>query len=329
MATEPNNLGLPGTRTVRLTPKPQHAEDTRQIRDAYRTRVLDLIFRAGWAHRHECALATVPDLALPAATRRAQRMLAGALRDGLVLRRYLASGDCIYGLTASGARWLSEMTGMPAHATTVALNEASRIEHRRTATQIAVLGELLGCHSMHERELYKRIGDWRRNYDRLPDALLTWQSGEAVEASWHEVDRSHRNPRDLSALRDVVRALAATNGRLRGSANTQLVAMVFHVRAGRPENQLRREFATLWSGGEWGADDVQNGIFPAPGFIVLIQPSPPADYWPVRDDLLLPWRSGLVALPNEERWSTRYQRFGPAGALTFLRTPSPGGGSAR
>ena len=315
MATEPNDLGLPSARTVRRTPQPRHQGDTRQIRDAYRMRILELIFRAGWAHRHECGLATVPELRLAAATRRAQRMLAGAVKEGLVLRRYLTTGDCIYGLTAAGARRLSETTGAPAHATTVALNEASRIEHRRIATQIAISGELLGCHGLHERELYKRIGDWRRNYDKLPDAFLTWRSGEAVEASWHEVDCSHRNARDMGVLQNVIRDLAATKGRLHGGAGTQLVALVFHVRPGRPDDQLRRELSALWSCEQWGVADIQNGILSAPGFVVLIQPIPPRDYWPVRDDLLLPWRPGLIPLPFEDKWTASYQKRGPLGAL--------------
>ena len=278
------------------------------------------MFRAGWLHRHECALVTVPGLPLPAATRRAQRMLAGAVQDGLVLRRYLASGDCIYGLTVAGARWLSEATGMDAHPTTVALHEASRIEHRRIATQIAISGEHLGCHAVHERELYRRAADWRHHYPKLPDAILTWRNRDTLEASWHEVDRSHRNVRDMAVLHEVIGDLASTGGRLRGAGDTQLVAVVFHVRPGRPDGQLRRTLGALWARERLGSADVENGVLAAPGFVVLIQPLPPADYWPLRDDLLLPWRPGLVALPNEQHWGANYQRVGPVGALGVERT---------
>lgn len=300
---------------ARHPPRPTHAEDTRHIRDVYRLQILSLLYRAGWAHRHECALLTVAQLPLSAATRRAQRMLAGAITDGLVLRRYLPSGDCIYGLTAAGARWLSDAAAIEAHATTTALSEASRVGHRRIATQIAISGEHLGCHTVHERELYKRAADWRDHYAKIPDVILTWQNGSTTELAWHEVDRSHRSQRDIATLQDTFRILATTRGRLRGALHVQLVVFVFHVRRGPAERQLRRELARLWALERWGASDLDNGMLSAPGFTVLLEPMPPVDYWPVRDGFLLPWRPGLVPLPREEEWSDAYQQRGPVAVV--------------
>lgn len=302
-----------GTASERAVQAPivvHHAADTRAIRDHYRGIALRLLSRAGWACRHEVALAIAPQLPLAAATRRAQRVLGRGAKANLVQARRVDTGEWLYGLTPGGALWLRDRLGISASATTTSLANANRIQHRRIATAIATTGELLGARALHERELYQRAESYRQSFKKLPDCILEWEEGAERYASWHEVDLSHRNARDTRTLHDALSLLASTSGKMTSDAR-QLVAFVFHVRSGLAARQLRRELARLWSEQDWKGDDFANGVLQCNGFQVLIEPLPPADFWIPRDGLLLPWAyGGAVQLPRQGEWEPSYTERG-------------------
>jgi len=301
-----------------------HATDTREIRDRYRARLLLLLHRTGWARRHEVALSIAPTLPISTATRRAQRALAAAVADGLVQRRDLPNGGCLYAVTAIGARWLREHLNVEAHAMTRALAQATRLEHRSVSTQIGLAGELLGARALFERETYQAAAQFSGAFKKVPDAMLLWEEGPVRLASWHEVDLSPRGRKDLPLLQAGIRLLDFSHGVLDGSGR-QLCAFVFHAKTGAPLNQLRRELAKMASEAAWEGDLTQ-GWLRANGYFILVEALPSIlNWWPedhASGGLTLPWAGpgSVVELPNEQSWLEGYQAGGPSSAF---RGPSP------
>lgn len=299
--------------------------DTRETRDAYLGCILELVWRAGWARRHECALAAMPWKPLPAATRSTQRAIEGAVEHRLLQRRGTPDGCAVlYGLTARGAAWLRERRGLEtAGATLVSLAEASRFDHRRISTQIAVTSTLLGCGVLHERELLQpgNFGTFSREFGKIPDVFATWDDDEPY-AAFHEVDWSHRNAQGDQQLQAFLRRLADCRGRVMGR---HVRVVVFHVRDRIAKRRVSTLLTNLWATErKWGTADPGNGIWTCvSAFDVLVQSVPTPTYWPLVDGLALPWRGPhpLVPLPFQAGWEVAYLS-GPRKGDVGLAMPS-------
>ena len=253
---------------------------------------MELAARAGWFHRHEAALQLFPTRSLSAATRAARRAIRNSIADGLIERRTINSGLCLYGLTKRGARWLEDYAAACAtRPTLVALHEASHVSHRRIATQVAIVAEHLGCRVLHERECLQQCKHLAAKFHKIPDILVEWtdakpgnpSSPDAVSseriASWHEVELSRRNKCGRESLRAAIEALALAGGMLGDeSERLQLVALVFHVRRGGVERELRELLATICRENGWPEVDENDSRIVGPSFAILLEPLPPQDY---------------------------------------------------
>lgn len=316
-------------------PRPMHERDTRDIRDDYLSTILRLVSRAGWLHRHEAAMAIAPLTPLSAATRRAQRALSEAATNNLLRRHQLWNGGCVYSLTNKGRHWLLDRNFL-AERTNVNVAEACRIAHRRLATQIVLSGELLGCEGNHERELYRKIDEWKEKYEKLPDATLTWTENDTSYISWHEVDMSKRRRGYVRGIATLIRRIHFAQGYV---WDRKLNVMVFHVNDGPAKSQLVQQLARLWSELGWAQADDMRGLNPYETakadllerrflltpkdscFYVLLEDLPPPDYWPLRDGILLPWRyAGIEELPFQTVWGEAYHQQGAKEALVEAST---------
>jgi hypothetical protein len=306
------------------TPRVHHEADTCDIRDDARERVFVHIARAGWTHRHEAALVLCPECSLPTAIRRAQRVLHAAVANRLLQRRVVTGNASIYGLTQLGAQWLFDERGIDVRPTLTALHEASRIEHRRRATQIVIAGELLGARGEHEREIYQQAGSLRQSFKKIPDATLRWTEQGRVLKTWHEIDISPRRGADAANMIAAVNLMASSSG-IMDASGTQLHALVFHVAPGAPTRlllmQLRANAMEMgWPGAEeFGlkASNAKRLLLQAPGFMIVVDPLQPIDWWPLRDSWLMPWTPGYGAplLPFQSSWGPRLATQGPLVAL--------------
>lgn len=195
------------------------------LRNAIRTRALQLANRFRVIRTIDVALACFPERDYKAALTAAQRAMRGLVKDSL-LRRYRTNRfQTVYGLTQKGASYLHELD-IDAAASVRRVCDMTNPEHRLWAQFVTLAAEARGLPAWTESELMQML-DRRPQAAKgstqgmlrvevktpkattskflRPDALLSEQDG----ATWVEVDRSARGSDRAADLRALVLAVGA------------------------------------------------------------------------------------------------------------------------